>query len=374
MGALPEGEGSNASAVSQPSPLAPLPEGEGSGASALEAQRVRELIELVEGALGEIIVGQQQVIQQVLLALVAGGHVLLEGVPGLGKTLLVRTLGQVSGLGFGRVQFTPDLMPADITGAEVFDRESGGLRFSAGPIFTNLLLADEINRATPRTQSALLEAMQEHTVTAGGRTHTLPEPFFVLATQNPLEMEGTYPLPEAQLDRFLLKILVPFPPRDVLAQIGAQTTGATQPTARQVLEPRELRAASALVRQVVVAPHVLDYAVALVSATHPDRSAVPEVKQLVRFGSSPRGLQALLLTAKVTAVRAGRWNVAFEDLDAVAAPALRHRLILSYEAAATEVRADDIVASIVSHVRAAQQTEAGRGWLPSNVLARSPGR
>jgi MoxR-like ATPase len=310
------------------------------------AGRVREQLAALEAALNQVIVGQEDVVAQVLVALAAGGHTLLEGVPGLGKTLLVRTLGHVTGLGFGRVQFTPDLMPGDITGAEVFDRHSGELRFSSGPIFTNLLLADEINRATPRTQSALLEAMQEHTVTAGGQTHPLPEPFFVLATQNPLEMEGTYPLPEAQLDRFLLKVLVPFPSNEVLARIGEQTTGPSTSLPARALEPSQLREMIAAARYVVVAPHVMDYAVSLVSATHPDRSPLTEVTRYVRFGSSPRGLQALLLSAKVVALRAGRWNVAFEDLHQVAIPALRHRLILHFEATADGVTADDLVRQI----------------------------
>jgi MoxR-like ATPase len=324
----------------------------------------------LEQALNAVLVGQEHVVGEVLIALVAGGHVLLEGVPGLGKTLLVRTLGQVTGLAFGRVQFTPDLMPGDITGAEVFDRTSGDLRFSAGPIFTNLLLADEINRATPRTQSALLEAMQEHTVTAGGRTHPLDEPFFVLATQNPLEMEGTYPLPEAQLDRFLLKVLVPFPSNAVLARIGEQTTGPSTVPPERVLEPSDLSQATDLARHAVVAPHVMDYAVRLIAATHPDRSDVPEVKRFVRFGSSPRGLQALLLCAKVVALRAGRWNVAFEDLHAVAAPALRHRLILHFEATAEGISADDLVARILEYTREADDASRSRGWLRSNLAAR----
>jgi MoxR-like ATPase len=272
-------------------------------------------------------------------------------------------------LSVSRIQFTPDLMPGDITGAEVFDRNSGDLRFSPGPVFTNLLLADEINRATPRTQSALLEAMQEHTVTAGGRTHPLPEPFFVLATQNPLEMEGTYPLPEAQLDRFLLKVLVPFPSNDVLARIGQQTTGPSQTDPAQTLSPTDLRQAMEMARHLVVAPHVMDYAVRIVSATHPDRSSIAEVQRFVRFGSSPRGLQALLLSAKVVALRAGRWNVAFEDLDQVSAPALRHRLILHFEATAEGMSADHLVEKIVEHVRSAEEAERTRGWIRSNIGA-----
>ena len=322
-------------------------------AAALDAQgrRLRERLAAVAEALGVVIVGQTEVVDQVLTALVAGGHVLLEGVPGLGKTLLVRTLGQVTGLSFGRIQFTPDLMPGDISGTELFDRETGGLRFAPGPIFTNLLLADEINRATPRTQSALLEAMQERTVTAGGKTHPLPNPFFVLATQNPLEMEGTYPLPEAQMDRFLFKVNVPFPTDDELLAIGERTTGPSPATPSRVLDPTELVAAIDLARHVVVAPHVLHFAVQLVTATHPERTAVPEVQRFVRYGSSPRGLQAILLAAKVTALRDGRWNVAFADIEHVARPALRHRMILQFEATAEGVTADWLIERILTTIR-----------------------
>jgi MoxR-like ATPase len=322
-------------------------------AAALQAQAetLRERLAALVSALGQIIVGQPAVVEQVLTALVAGGHVLLEGVPGLGKTLLVRSLGQVTGLRFGRIQFTPDLMPGDITGTEVFDRETGGLRFSPGPIFTNLLLADEINRATPRTQSALLEAMQERTVTAGGQSHRLPDPFFVLATQNPVEMEGTYPLPEAQLDRFLFKVLVPFPTDEELAQIAERTTGPSQVRPSRVLDPAQLPAAMSLVRHVVVAPHVLEHAISLVGATHPHRSPVPEVQRFVRYGSSPRGLQALVLAAKVTALQGGRWNVSFGDLEQASLPALRHRMLLHFEATAEGVTPDDLVARILAVVK-----------------------
>ncbi len=321
-----------------------------SSSLAIAADEVRDRLSAVTEALGQVIVGQEMVVDQVLTALVAGGHVLLEGVPGLGKTLLVRTLGQVTGLSFGRVQFTPDLMPGDITGTQLFDREGGGLRFAPGPVFVNLLLADEINRATPRTQSALLEAMQEHTVTAGGQSYPLPEPFFVLATQNPLEMEGTYPLPEAQLDRFLFKLLVPFPADEELAQIAERTTGTAQSAPPRVLEPAQLLAAMELARQVVVAPHLLQYAVRLIGATHPDRSPVSEVQRFVRYGSSPRGLQALLLGAKVAALRAGRWNVAFSDLERMAGPALRHRMILQFEATAEGITPDALIQRILATV------------------------
>jgi len=321
----------------------------GPGSAALDARAiaVRQHLEELRSALEQVIVGQATVLDQVVTAIVAGGHVLLEGVPGLGKTLLVRTLGQVTGLSFGRVQFTPDLMPGDITGSEVFDRESGALRFAPGPIFTNLLLADEINRAAPRTQSALLEAMEEHTVTAGGRTHALPSPFFVLATQNPLEMEGTYPLPEAQLDRFLFKILVPFPNDDELVRIAERTTGPTKTQPPQTIESGQLAEAIDLARQVFIAPHVLQQAVELVAATHPDRSPIAEVRRFARYGASPRGLQAIILGAKVQALRAGRWNVSLSDIRKVAHPALRHRVNLRFEATAEGVTADNLVDRVV---------------------------
>ena len=315
------------------------------------AQRLRERLGRAARALSATIVGQAEVVDQVLIALTAGGHVLLEGVPGLGKTLLVRTLGQVTGLDFGRVQFTPDLMPGDITGTELLDRDSGQLRFVRGPVFTNLLLADEINRAAPRTQSALLEAMQERTVTAGGQTHTLPDPFFVLATQNPLEMEGTYPLPEAQLDRFLFKVLVPYPTDHELALIAERMTGPAAAGAERALERDDLLEGAQLVRQVTVAPHVLDYAVRLVGATHPERSPVAEVQRLVRYGASPRGALSLLLGAKVCALRAERWNVSFEDIQRVAAPALRHRVILRYEASAEGMTPDALIERILTNVK-----------------------
>lgn len=323
-------------------------------ALAQEAAAVQAALAAAEQAVGRVIVGQHAVVTRVIDALVAGGHVLLEGVPGLGKTLLVRTLAQVTGLGFGRVQFTPDLMPGDITGTQVFDRQSGAFRFEPGPVFTNLLLADEINRATPRTQSALLEAMQERSVTAGGATHPLPHPFFVLATQNPVEQEGTYPLPEAQLDRFLFKVIVPYPSDAELAAIAELTTGPDAVRTEQVLGSTDLERAARLARQVVLAPPVLRYAVQLVSATQPDRSPVPEVQRLVRYGASPRGLQALVLGAKVGALRAGRWGAAFADVAAVAPDCLRHRLVLGFEAEAEGISAETVVERILAAVEPEQ--------------------
>lgn len=308
----------------------------------------------VESAIGQIIVGQEEVVHQVLIALLAGGHVLLERVPGLGKTALVRTVAQVTGLVFRRIQFTPDLMPADITGTQIYDEKGGDspFRFSRGPVFANIVLADEINRATPKTQSALLEAMQERTVTAGGTTYPLPEPFFVLATQNPLEMEGTYPLPEAQVDRFLFKVNVTYPSAEEMVVIAERTTGVQEPQVSFLLEPGELSRWLQLVRQVVVVEDVIDYAVRLVQATRPDDSwASEKVKRFVRYGSSPRGLQALILGARAEALRDGRPQAGYDDLRRVAPAALGHRLILNFEAAAEGIRTQDLVTEILQTVK-----------------------
>jgi MoxR-like ATPase len=310
----------------------------------------------VERELRKVIVGQHEVVRQVLMALFAGGHVLLEGVPGLGKTLLVRTLGEVLSLRFSRVQFTPDLMPADIVGTTIVSEDLDGrrsLRFQAGPIFANLVLADEINRATPKTQSALLEAMQEQTVTVGDQTRPLPRPFFVLATQNPLEMEGTYPLPEAQLDRFMFKVLVPFPRADELQEILQRTIRPAPPTdaPQAVAAADDVLRMLRVAREVVVAPHLASYAVRLVLATHPrDSSAPPSVRQYVRHGASPRGLQSLVAGAQVRALLEDRFNVARDDLQAVAPAALRHRLIVGFEAQADGVSVDSIVDDVLSYV------------------------
>jgi MoxR-like ATPase len=314
-------------------------------------QRARE----VEGELKKVIVGQHESVRQVLIALFAGGHVLLEGVPGLGKTLLVRTLGDILSLRFSRIQFTPDLMPADIVGTTIVSEDLDGrraLRFQAGPVFANIVLADEINRATPKTQSALLEAMQEQTVSVGESTRPLPRPFFVLATQNPLEMEGTYPLPEAQLDRFFFKVLVPFPRHAELEDILRRTirpdnVPQTVPRADAEDVIRMLRVA----REVMIAPHLLTYAVRLILATHPhEGQSPPAVRQYVRHGASPRGLQALVAGAQVRALLEDRFNVSREDLHAVAPPALRHRLILGFEAQADGVTPDRLVSDVLSAV------------------------
>jgi MoxR-like ATPase len=309
----------------------------------------------LERELKKAIVGQHDALRQVLIALFAGGHVLLEGVPGLGKTLLVRTLGDVLSLRFSRIQFTPDLMPADIIGTTIVSEDLDGrraLRFQAGPVFANLVLADEINRATPKTQSALLEAMQEQTVSVGEATRPLPRPFFVLATQNPLEMEGTYPLPEAQLDRFMFKVQVPFPRHADLEQILQRTIrpGAGEPTTT-VADAEDVLRMLRVAREVVVAPHLVTYAVRIILATHPNEaSAPPVVRQYVRHGASPRGLQALVAGAQVRALLEDRFNVAREDLQAVALPALRHRLILGFEAQADGVTADRVVEDVISSV------------------------
>ena len=306
-------------------------------------------------AIAQRIVGQTQVVDGVLTCLLASGHALLEGVPGVGKTLLVRTLAEALSLSFARIQFTPDLMPADIVGTTVLVEDKLGgrsLSFERGPVFANVVLADEVNRASPKTQSALLEVMQEHSVTVGTRTHQLEEPYCVLATQNPLEMEGTYPLPEAQLDRFLLKLKVDFPSRAELHQILDRTTGAEAASVlTPVLTRERVLALRAVVREVAVPRQVQDYAVRLLEATHPERAQqLPRIARFVRYGASPRGAQAMLLFAKVRAVFAGRFAASVEDVRAAVQPALGHRLILSFEGEAEgiETRAllDDVLAAV----------------------------
>jgi MoxR-like ATPase len=308
----------------------------------------------IKAEIGKVIVGQDEIVRHTLIAIIAGGHVLLEGVPGLGKTLLIRTLGQALELRFNRVQFTPDLMPADIIGTELLEDAPGSgrrFRFQPGPIFVNLLMADEINRATPKTQSALLEAMQEQTVTVGGHTLPLDRPFFVLATQNPIDMEGTYPLPEAQLDRFLFKLNVTFPGVDDLVDILERTTRDSQPRAETAADGETLLRMGRLARQIPVAEHVSRYVARLLLATHPDQPASPDsVKRFVRFGASPRGAQAMILGAKVNALFEGRYNVAFKDIEAVIYPALRHRLILNFEGEAEGVTTDQVVGEVLRTV------------------------
>jgi len=307
----------------------------------------------IEREVGRVIVGQQALVRQTLICMLANGHALLEGVPGLGKTLLVRTMAEVLDCAFSRIQFTPDLMPADIVGTNILVEEEGGrqFRFQAGPIFANLVLADEINRATPKTQSALLEAMQEQQVSVARQRYKLEPPFFVLATQNPLEMEGTYPLPEAQLDRFLFKLWVPFPPEDDLIAIMDRTTGSQSAAVEHVASGADLVAMQRLARGVPIAPHVTAYAVQLLSATHPDNERAPGlVKEYVRYGGSPRGAQALVLAGKIQALIDGRFNVAVDDIREVALPALRHRVIRNFEAEAEGITPDAIIRSVLDAV------------------------
>jgi MoxR-like ATPase len=304
--------------------------------------------------IGKVIVGQDDIVEGTLTALIAGGHVLLEGVPGLGKTLLVRTLADALHLKFQRIQFTPDLMPADLIGTNVVLESPGGgkkFEFQRGPVFANIVLADEINRATPKTQSALLEAMQEHSVTVAGQTHRLPEPFFVMATQNPLEMEGTYPLPEAQLDRFMFKLLVKFPSAADIETILDRTTEAIHPRAEAIFDGERILALAELVRRIPVAAEIRRYGIALVMATHPEHElAAPLTKQFVRYGSSPRGAQALILGAKLRAILDQRYHVSREDLRAVAPMTLRHRLILNFEGQAEGVQADQVIENVLESV------------------------
>ncbi len=303
--------------------------------------------------LGRVIVGQQKLLDEVLLALVAGGHVLLEGVPGLGKTVLVKTLGDSTGLPFSRVQFTPDLMPADITGSVILEETENGRQFSfrQGPIFSSLVLADEINRATPKTQSALLEAMQEHQVTVGGVAHPLPQPFFVLATQNPIEMEGTYPLPEAQTDRFMMKLSVERPSTTELTEVLKRTTGLSQPRVSAVLDAEQLQALQKEAAGVMVADPLLDYVARLVCASHPDHELCPSsMRPFIRFGSSPRGAQALVKLGKARALSRGRDHLALEDIQALATPVFRHRIHLSFEGESEGISPDQVVASLLEEV------------------------
>jgi MoxR-like ATPase len=314
----------------------------------------REAYAALRSEIGKVIVGHDAIVEGTLISLFAGGHVLLEGVPGLGKTLLVRTLSEVLDLSFNRIQFTPDLMPADILGTNIVMEVPGGRRefqFQRGPIFAHLVLADEINRATPKTQSALLEAMQEHQVTAGGELRPLEEPFFVMATQNPIDQEGTYPLPEAQLDRFFFKILVGYPSAEELGEVLTRTTTRSKAQVQKVVARETLIELMGLVREVPIASHVQDYAVRLVLATHPKtETAAPISSQYLRFGSSPRGGQTLILAGKVRAMIDGRFNVSFDDIEAVAFAAFRHRLILNFEAEAEGITTDHVIAQVLRDV------------------------
>jgi len=319
-----------------------------------KAQEFRRVYSSVKKEIQGFIVGHEAVIDGVLACLFAGGHALLEGVPGLGKTYLVRRLSEALDLEFRRIQFTPDLMPADIIGTNMVSESETGerfFRFQRGPVFANVLLADEINRATPKTQSALLEAMQEQRVTVGGETYVLEPPFIVLATQNPIEMEGTYPLPEAQLDRFMFKLLVEFSSRDELITILERTTEGRSERAGKVLDGRAVMEWREFITQVVVAPHVKDYAARLVLATHPGSGFAGDVvNRYVRYGASPRGAQVLVMGGKVRALLAGRYNVAYEDISAMVLPALRHRLILNFEGEAEGISTDDVLGDVLARV------------------------
>jgi MoxR-like ATPase len=319
------------------------------------ANEFRQAYSRVQGEIGKVIVGHTDIVHGVLACLFVGGHALLEGVPGLGKTLLVRTLSQVLDLKFNRIQFTPDLMPSDIMGTNIISEAPDGKRvfsFQPGPLFAQIVLADEINRATPKTQSALLEAMQEHSVTIGGTIHKLDEPFFVMATQNPIEQEGTYPLPEAQLDRFFFKLVVNYSGREEMATILDRTTRGDWPQANKVMDGQEIRKWQQLVREVLIAPQVQDYAIRLVLATHPQGEfAAAETNKFLRVGASPRGAQALVLAGKIRALLEGRYNVSFEDIRRVYLPALRHRILLNFEAQAENIPPDVVLMEILKEVK-----------------------
>jgi MoxR-like ATPase len=317
----------------------------------------------VRAEIAKVIVGHTDVVEGLLICLLCGGHALLEGVPGLGKTLLVKSLGAALHLQFSRIQFTPDLMPADIIGTRVVLQDEEGRRyfeFQQGPLFSNIVLADEVNRATPKTQSALLEAMQEQTVTVAGVEHRLRLPFLVLATQNPLEMDGTYPLPEAQLDRFFLKLQVSYPSFEDLSLIVDRTTQRQEPALEPILTNERILETQRFVRDVPIASHVKDYAIRLVLATHPQAPQASDmVKRYVRYGSSPRGVQSLVLAGKVRALFDGRFNVSFDDIRSVAVPGLRHRLILNFEGEAEGIESADLINDILEHLPEHASREAG---------------
>ncbi len=317
-------------------------------------EQFSEIARAIENEVAKVIVGQTEVVRSVIICVLAGRHALLEGVPGLGKTMLIKTLSDVLDLQFSRIQFTPDLMPADIVGTDILEETEDGrreFRFQQGPIFTNLLLADEINRATPKTQSAMLEAMQEKTVTVAGRRYELDTPFFVLATQNPLEMEGTYPLPEAQLDRFFFKVDVKFPSVTELVTILERTTGVDTPTANTVADGKQVIGMGQLALSTPIPSHVSEYVARVIVATHPDsEQSTQMIQDFARYGASPRGAQALILGAKIHALLEGRFNVSFDDVQAVAPSALRHRILLNFEGQAEGLTTDDLVADILKAI------------------------
>ena len=321
----------------------------------LSIQDFTDVVDRIKKEISKVIVGYDEIINFTIISLLSGGHVLLEGVPGIGKTLLVRTLSEILDLKFSRIQFTPDLMPADITGTNIILEDENGrkyFKFQEGPIFANIILADEINRATPKTQSALLEAMQEGSVTSGGIIYNLPKPFFVMATQNPIEMEGTYPLPEAQLDRFFFKLILTPPSQEELLEIIERTTNVETPKVNKVADGETIEELKKIVRSVPVPMAVKEYAVKIVLATHPESAYAPEkVKKYVRYGASPRGAQALILGGKALALIEGRSNVNFKNIKKVAVPALRHRIILSFEGEAEGITTDEIIEDILEKVK-----------------------
>ncbi len=325
-----------------------------SDSTQMSIEEFSRIAQAVEAEVERVIVGQKEVIRDVLICILAGRHALLEGVPGLGKTQLVRTLADALDLDFSRIQFTPDLMPSDVTGTNIMeDTEEGrkAFRFQQGPIFANLVLADEINRATPKTQSALLEAMQEKTVTISGEMYKLHPPFFVLATQNPIEQEGTYPLPEAQLDRFMFKITVDYPSIDDLVTIIERTTGTHNPQASNVADGAEVVNMGLLALDIPVATHVSRYVAELIVATHPENETAPDTaRRFLQYGASPRGAQALIMGAKINALLEGRFNVSFDDIEAVALPALRHRLLLNFEGFAEGISPDEVIRDLLKSV------------------------
>lgn len=317
-------------------------------------KEISEQLSLVKEEIGKFIVGQQEAIEFSLYSILSDGHALLEGLPGLGKTMLIRTISEVLDLSFSRIQFTPDLMPADITGTSILERNEDGQQkfaFKEGPIFSQMVLADEINRATPKTQSALLEAMGEKTVTVLGETRKMQKPFFVLATQNPIEMEGTYPLPEAQMDRFLCKILLPYPSKDELKEIMLRTTGPYTIPIKKVMNTEKIIIAQELTKEVVIADEMVDYAVDLVSATHHKSEGDNEWSQYVQYGSGPRGLQSIIRLAKARALMAGRFHVSIADIKSVAKPALRHRVLMNYEGEAEGIDVDQLIDKLLDEVK-----------------------
>ncbi len=322
-----------------------------------KAKAFGEKVSAVKAEIAKDIVGQDDIVENVIISIVSGGNVLLEGVPGVGKTRLVRTLGRVLGLPFSRIQFTPDLMPSDVTGTNVIEKDENGRLntvFREGPIFANLVLADEINRATPKTQSAMLEVMQEHKVTVGKSTHALSEPFFVMATENPIEQDGTYPLPEAQMDRFMFKLIMKFPGKDELRDIVTMTQKTMEETSSNATSGEEILEMRELARSVPVIDEVLDYAVSIVEGTHPEVDGASDTaKKYIKYGASPRAAQALITAAKVRALMHGNFNVSYKDIEALCAPVLRHRIKINYAALNDKLTADDVIAMLVKETKRA---------------------